>query len=62
MAPEARGAALSVFASALFIGQTIGFAVSSVIYDYAGATIIFLVAAIGFPAIALVFRARVVRT
>ena len=56
MAPEARGAALSLFASMIFFGQTFGFAVASPVYDHFGAIPIFLTAAIGFPLIAFGFR------
>lgn len=61
MAPEARGAALSLFAAMIFLGQTIGFALASVVYDYWGAIPIFLSAAIGFPIIAFSFRSTVAR-
>jgi predicted MFS family arabinose efflux permease len=56
MAPEARGAALSLFASMIFLGQTVGFAIASPVYDHFGALPIMLTAAIGFPLIAFAFR------
>jgi YNFM family putative membrane transporter len=56
MAPEARGAALSLFASMIFFGQTFGFALASPVYDNFGAVPILLTAAIGFPLIAFGFR------
>jgi MFS transporter, YNFM family, putative membrane transport protein len=62
MAPEARGAALSLFAAMIFFGQTVGFAVLSPVYDHFGAIPIFLVAAIGFPIIAFAFRSTVARS
>jgi MFS transporter, YNFM family, putative membrane transport protein len=34
MAPEARGAALSLFAAMIFLGQTVGFAILSPVYDH----------------------------
>jgi predicted MFS family arabinose efflux permease len=61
MAPEARGAALSLFAAMIFLGQTIGFAVASVVYDHWGAMPILLTAAIGFPLVAFAFRSTVAR-
>jgi predicted MFS family arabinose efflux permease len=62
MAPEARGAALSLFAAMIFFGQTVGFAVLSPVYDQFGAVPIFLAAAIGFPIIALGFRSTLKKT
>jgi MFS transporter, YNFM family, putative membrane transport protein len=59
MAPEARGAALSLFAAMIFFGQTVGFAILSPVYDHFGAIPIFLAAAIGFPIIAFAFRRTV---
>lgn len=56
MAPEARGAALSLFAAMIFLGQTIGFAVLSPAYDRFGAIPIFLFTAFAFPIIAFGFR------
>jgi YNFM family putative membrane transporter len=61
MAPEARGAALSLFATLIFLGQTIGFAGASLIYDRWGGAPILLIAALVFPAVAFVFRAFVTR-
>jgi predicted MFS family arabinose efflux permease len=61
MAPEARGAALSLFAAMIFFGQTIGFAAASIVYDRWGAIPILLTAAIGFPAVAFAFRSTVAK-
>ncbi|MCC6948911.1 MAG: MFS transporter [Bradyrhizobiaceae bacterium] len=61
MAPEARGAALSLFAAMIFLGQTIGFAVASLIYDRWGGIPIFLIAAILFPVIAFAFRTTIAK-
>jgi predicted MFS family arabinose efflux permease len=61
MAPEARGAALSLFAAMIFLGQTVGFAAGSVVYDVWGAVPILLTAAIGFPGVAFAFRSTVAR-
>ena len=62
MAPEARGAALSLFAAMIFLGQTVGFAILSPVYDHFGAIPIFLAAAIGFPAIAIAFRSTLAKS
>jgi len=61
MAPEARGAALSLFAAMIFFGQTVGFAVASLVYDRWGAIPILLTAAIGFPAVAFAFRSTIAK-
>jgi predicted MFS family arabinose efflux permease len=61
MAPEARGAALSLFAAMIFLGQTVGFAILSPVYDQFGAIPIFLAAAIGFPIIAIAFRSTIAK-
>jgi predicted MFS family arabinose efflux permease len=59
MAPESRGAALSLFAAMIFLGQTIGFAVASYVYDRWGAVPIILTAALVFPLVAFAFRSTV---
>ena len=45
MTPEARGTAVAVFSSALYLGQTAGVAVSGTVFDRFGAAPIFLTAA-----------------
>jgi predicted MFS family arabinose efflux permease len=62
MAPEARGAALSLFAAMIFLGQTVGFAILSPVFDHFGAIPIFCAAAIGFPIIALAYRSTIVKS
>jgi predicted MFS family arabinose efflux permease len=49
MAPEARGAAVALFASAFFIGQTVGVALAALAYDRFGAGLGFLAAALLLP-------------
>jgi predicted MFS family arabinose efflux permease len=61
VAPEARGAALSLFAAMIFLGQTIGFAIASPVYDHYGGVPLFLLAAFAFPAIAFAFRRTIAR-
>ena len=58
MAPEARGLGVSIFAMALFTGQSIGVAVAAPIMDRWGGPPIYLAAAVILPLIALWFRAR----
>jgi predicted MFS family arabinose efflux permease len=55
MAPQARGTAVALFATALFLGQSIGVAFGGAIIDRAGAGWIFAVAACGLPAIGWLF-------
>jgi predicted MFS family arabinose efflux permease len=58
MAPEARGLGVSIFALALFFGQSIGVAAAAPIMDRFGAPPIFLAATCTLPLVALWFRAR----
>ena len=58
MAPEARGLGVSIFALALFFGQSIGVAAAAPIMDLFGAPPIFLAASCALPLVALWFRAR----
>jgi MFS transporter, YNFM family, putative membrane transport protein len=60
MTPEARGTAVAIFSSALYIGQTAGVAAGALVIDRLGATPLFAVAAIGLPLLALWF-ARTLR-
>jgi predicted MFS family arabinose efflux permease len=61
MAPEARGIALGIFASSLFLGQSLGVAIAAPIFDYTGGTPLFLAAAIFLLILAIVYRARAAR-
>ncbi len=45
MTPEARGTAVAIFSSALYLGQTAGVAAGGVIFDRFTAVPLFLVAA-----------------
>jgi predicted MFS family arabinose efflux permease len=58
MAPEARGAALALFACSLFTGQSVGVWLASHAVDTGGARPVFLVAAVGLVLLALDFRRR----
>jgi predicted MFS family arabinose efflux permease len=58
MAPQARGAALALFAFCLFIGQAAGVWLASRAVDAAGTPAVFLAAAAGLAVLALAFRSR----
>ena len=62
MAPDRRGAAVALFATCFFLGQSIGVAIFGAINDYAGTTIALLAGAIGMVPIGLAFAHRVRRT
>ena len=58
MAPEARGAALALFACSLFAGQAAGVWLASHAVDAGGAGPVFVAAAVGLALLALDFRRR----
>ena len=58
MAPEARGSGIALFASALFVGQSIGVALAAPVVDRWGEAPVFLTSALLLPAAAIFFRAR----
>jgi YNFM family putative membrane transporter len=55
MTPQARGTAVSVFSSSLYLGQTAGVAVNGAIFDRFTAVPVFLIAAAGMLALGLWF-------
>ena len=61
MAPQARGLAISLFAFALFSGQSVGVALAAPVMDRYGGQPIFLAAAMIVLAIAFWFRRRLLR-
>ena len=61
MAPEARGAAMALFALCLFVGQAIGVPIAAPIVDRWGAPPVFWIAAIVLPLLALWFAAALKR-
>ncbi len=61
MIPQARGTAVSIFASAIYLGQTVGVGASSLVIDRLTARPLFLVSAVGIPALALWFAAALRR-
>jgi MFS transporter, YNFM family, putative membrane transport protein len=61
MTPQARGTAVALFSSALYIGQTIGVAAASLVIDRTGAPPIFIVAALLTPLLGFGFAAMLKR-
>ena len=61
MTPEARGTAVAIFSSALYLGQTAGVAVGGVVFDRLTAVPLFLVAAAVLLALALWFASQLKR-
>ena len=61
MTPEARGTAVAIFSSALYLGQTAGVAVNGIIFDRFTAAPVFLIAAAGLCALGLWFARELKR-
>jgi predicted MFS family arabinose efflux permease len=61
MTPEARGTAVAIFSSALYLGQTAGVAVNGMIFDRFTAAPVFLIAAAGLCALGLWFARELKR-
>jgi len=61
MTPEARGTAVAIFSSALYLGQTAGVAINGAIFDRFTAVPVFLTAAVVLLALALWFSRQLVR-
>jgi predicted MFS family arabinose efflux permease len=55
MAPEARGAAVSLFACFFFLGQTVGVAVTAVLVERYGSTLVLAAGSLAVGALAAVF-------
>jgi MFS transporter, YNFM family, putative membrane transport protein len=58
MTPQARGTAVAVFSSAIFVGQTVGVAIGALIIDHVGAVPLFLGSAAMLPILALWFAGK----
>jgi predicted MFS family arabinose efflux permease len=58
MSPEARGTAVSLFASVYYLGQTAGTAVSAPVMDHFGGPPLFIAAAALLPVVAFCFTHR----
>jgi predicted MFS family arabinose efflux permease len=61
MAPQARGTALAIFSSMLYMGITTGVAIAGPIVDRYSAVPVFLASAIGFPLLSAIFAYGLVR-
>jgi len=61
MTPEARGTAVAIFSSSLYLGQTAGVAAGGVIFDRFTAVPVFLIAAVCLLALGLWFSRQLVR-
>jgi predicted MFS family arabinose efflux permease len=55
MTPEARGTAVAIFSSALYLGQTLGVAINGIVFDRFTAVPVFVIAAMGLLAMGLWF-------
>jgi len=60
MTPEARGTAVAIFSSALYLGQTVGVAVNGILFDRFGAIPVFVTGGAGLLGLGLWF-ARALR-
>ncbi len=61
MAPEARGAAVSLFALCLFTSQSAGVWLAARVVDAFGVAPVYAIAGLGLPLVALAFRRRLKR-
>jgi predicted MFS family arabinose efflux permease len=61
MTPEARGTAVAIFSSALYLGQTAGVALGAVVFDRFSAVPVFLSAAVVLLALGLWFARQLKR-
>jgi len=61
MTPQARGTAVAIFSSAIYLGQTGGVAAGALVFDHLGAAPLFAVTAIVLPALALWFARELQR-
>jgi YNFM family putative membrane transporter len=59
MTPQARGTAVAVFSSAIYLGQTAGVATSAIIFDRFGAVPLFAIAAVVLPGLAAWFAHQI---
>jgi YNFM family putative membrane transporter len=61
MSPQARGTAVAIFSSAIYLGQMLGVAAAAVVYDRLTAVPLFLSAAIALPLLGAWFASRLDR-
>ena len=55
MTPQARGTAVAIFSSALYLGQTLGVAINGIVFDHFGSLPVFAIAAAGLLGLGLWF-------
>jgi predicted MFS family arabinose efflux permease len=58
MTPQARGTAVAIFSSAIFVGQTVGVGIGSLLIDHAGAVPLFVGTAVTIPILAIWFAGQ----
>jgi YNFM family putative membrane transporter len=58
MTPQARGTAVAIFSSAIFVGQTVGVGIGSLLIDRAGAVPLFVGTAVTIPILAVWFAGQ----
>src|SRR5262249_37015665 len=61
MTPQARGTAVAIFSSAIYLGQTLGVAAGALVFDRFMAVPLFVVAAVSLPALAWWVAAKIRR-
>jgi predicted MFS family arabinose efflux permease len=61
MAPQARGTALAIFSSALYMGITAGVAAAAPVVDRFTAVPVFMISAVGFPILCAIFARGLAR-
>jgi MFS transporter, YNFM family, putative membrane transport protein len=61
MTPQARGTAVAIFSSAIYLGQTLGVAIAALVFDRFTAVPLFAATAIALPALAWWFATKLRR-
>jgi len=61
MTPQARGTAVAIFSSAIYLGQTLGVAVGALVFDRFTAVPLFIATAVALPALAWWFAEKLRR-
>jgi predicted MFS family arabinose efflux permease len=61
MTPQARGTAVAIFSSAIYLGQTLGVQLAAFVFDRFGAAPLFVVTALVLPVLALWFARELAR-
>jgi MFS transporter, YNFM family, putative membrane transport protein len=61
MTPQARGTAVALFSSAIYLGQMLGVAAGAVVFDRFTAVPLFVATAVALPGLAWWFAARLRR-